>query len=47
MAQNPVLVSADGTREWTPQDATEATNLRARGWTPKAAPKQSAPKSDK
>lgn len=31
-----VLVSPEGDREWTPEDATQATNLRARGWTPKA-----------
>ena len=33
----PVLVSADGEREWTPEDASQATNLRARGWTVKPA----------
>jgi hypothetical protein len=32
----PVLVSPDGKREWTPERAEQATNLRARGWTPKA-----------
>lgn len=31
-----VLVSPEGNREWTPEDAIQATNLRARGWTPKA-----------
>lgn len=31
-----VLVHPDGKSEWTPEDATQATNLRARGWTPKA-----------
>jgi hypothetical protein len=31
-----VLVSPEGDREWTPEDAAQATNLRARGWTPKA-----------
>jgi hypothetical protein len=31
-----VLVSPDGDREWTPEDAEQATNLRARGWKPKA-----------
>jgi hypothetical protein len=47
MAQTqPVLVSPDGAREWTPEDATQATNLRARGWTPKAD-KATAPKSTK
>ncbi|AZS11711.1 hypothetical protein HOU96_gp13 [Arthrobacter phage Maja] len=30
-----VLVSPDGAREWTPEDAAQATNLRARGWSPK------------
>jgi hypothetical protein len=38
-----VLVSPEGDREWTPEDATQATNLRARGWTPKA--NKSAPKT--
>ncbi|QIG57683.1 hypothetical protein PP357_gp13 [Arthrobacter phage Sarge] len=38
-----VLVSPDGKREWTPEDATQATNLRAKGWTPKA--NKSAPKT--
>ena len=33
------LVSPDGEREWTPEDAVQATNLRARGWTEKAAEK--------
>jgi hypothetical protein len=32
----PVLVSPDGKREWTPESAEQATNLRARGWAPKA-----------
>lgn len=36
------LVSPDGAREWTPEDATQATNLRARGWTGKPAPKAKA-----
>lgn len=31
-----VLVSPDGDREWTPEDAVQATNLRAQGWSPKA-----------
>lgn len=31
-----VLVSPDSKREWTPESAEQATNLRARGWTPKA-----------
>ena len=31
------LVSPDGKREWTPEDAAQATNLRARGWTVKPA----------
>lgn len=44
--KQPVLVSPDGAREWTPEDATQATNLRARGWTPKET-KASAPKSTK
>ena len=39
------LSSPDGKRTWTPVDATEETNLRARGWT--AAPKRQQPKSDK
>lgn len=38
------LVSPDGKRTWTPEDATEAVNLRARGWSEKSAAK-SAPKS--
>lgn len=41
-----VLVSPDGKTEWTPEDATQATNLRARGWTPKAN-KSATPSSDK
>lgn len=40
------LVSPDGKREWTPEDATQATNLRARGWTAKQTPKQQT-KTDK
>ena len=49
MAQNKktVLVSPDGGREWTPENATEATNLKARGWTVKAPAKSSTTKSDK
>ena len=34
--QKTVLVSPDGKREWTTESPTEATNLRARGWKPKA-----------
>lgn len=30
-----VLVSPKG-KEWTPESAEQATNLRARGWSPKA-----------
>lgn len=55
--QQTVLVSPDGKSEWTPEDATQATNLRARGWTAKAeepevepelkANKAATPKSDK
>jgi hypothetical protein len=41
----PVLVSPDGKREWTPESAEQATNLRARGWAPKAD--KAAPKSSK
>jgi hypothetical protein len=41
--QNTLLVSPDGKREWTPEDATQATNLRAKGWAPKAD--KSAPKT--
>jgi|GEM_PF-6950393 len=26
------LVSADGAREWDPETAVQATNLRAQGW---------------
>ncbi|WP_417220499.1 hypothetical protein [Arthrobacter sp.] len=40
----------DGTRKWTPADAVEATNLRARGWKPadgKPAAKADTPKSNK
>jgi len=33
------LVAPDGKSEWTPEDAVQATNLRARGWTEKAAEK--------
>lgn len=40
-----VLVSPDGKREWTPEDAVQATNLRARGWAPKA--EKPAPKTTK
>lgn len=40
-----VLVSPDGKREWTPEDATQATNLRAQGWTPKTT--KTTSKSDK
>lgn len=29
------LVSPDGKREWLPEDAAQATNLRAQGWAPK------------
>ena len=36
MAAQQALISPDGKREWTPEDAAQATNLRARGWTPKA-----------
>lgn len=43
---NTVLVSPDGKTEWTPEDAAQATNLRARGWTPKAT-KAADPKTDK
>lgn len=44
--QFPVLVSPDGTREWTPEDAIQATNLRATGWTtkPDAEPEKPAAK---
>ena len=31
------LVSSDGAREWLPETASQATNLRAQGWTSKAA----------
>lgn len=40
-----VLVSPDGNREWTPEDAVQATNLRAQGWKPKDT--KSTSKSDK
>lgn len=40
------LASPDGKREWTPEDAKQATNLRAQGWKPKAT-KASTSKSDK
>lgn len=36
-----VLVSPDGKREWTPEDAVQATNLRAQGWAEKPAAKSS------
>jgi hypothetical protein len=42
-----VLASPDGTREWTPEDATQATNLRAQGWAPKSAAKPTTPTPDK
>lgn len=45
--QKSVLVSPDGKREWTPENPTDATNLRARGWKPKATTKTAAPKSEK
>lgn len=35
----PTLVSPDGKREWNPESAVEATNLRARGWSEKTAAK--------
>lgn len=41
------LVSPDGKREWDPADATEAVNLRTRGWKPKASEKSATPKSEK
>jgi len=37
------LVSPDGKREWTPEDASQATDLRARGWVPKADPEPEKP----
>lgn len=37
MAEKTVLVSPDGKQEWSPEDAAQETNLRARGWTTKAA----------
>lgn len=40
-----VLVSPEGDREWTPEDAIQATNLRAQGWTPKTS--KTTSKSDK
>lgn len=36
-----VLVSPEGDREWTPEDAAQETNLRAQGWTPKTDKKTS------
>lgn len=50
--QQPVLVSPNGQDEWTPEDAVQATNLKARGWTvkpeeKKPAEKPATPKSDK
>ncbi|MGY4543258.1 hypothetical protein ACVWY0_003191 [Arthrobacter sp. UYNi723] len=41
-----VLVSPEGNREWTPEDAAQATNLRARGWTPKVEEDPEADKAD-
>lgn len=39
MATQPAtLVSPEG-QEWTAEDAVQETNLRARGWTDKPAPK--------
>ena len=38
-----VHVSPDGKSEYTPDDATQAVNLRARGWTPKPAKAAKAP----
>ena len=46
MAAQKALVSPDGKREWTPQDATEAVNLKARGWTEKADKPARASNSD-
>lgn len=47
-AKNPVLVSPDGKREWTPESPSDAVNLKARGWKVKAeVAKPSAPKTDK
>lgn len=37
--QKTVLVSPDGKREWIPEDAVQATNLRAQGWADKPATK--------
>ena len=45
MAQQKTLVSADGKREWTPEDAVQETNLRAQGWTEKPAGKAAAPRA--
>lgn len=39
------LVSPDG-KEWTPESAVQATNLRAQGWAPKPA-KAATPASNK
>lgn len=41
------LVSSDGSREWTPETATQATNLRAQGWKSKAAVEAEAEKPAK
>lgn len=40
--QQEVLVSPDGKRKWTPESAVQATNLRAKGWKPKAESKPAA-----
>ena len=39
------LVSADRNREWTTESAEQETNLRARGWSPKAEEADQADKA--
>jgi len=44
MAENlSPLVSPDGARTWTPETPSQATDLRAKGWTPE--PVKPAPKT--
>lgn len=40
------LVSPDGSREWKPRNASEAVNLKARGWSEKTDDAEQADKAD-
>ena len=42
-----ILVSPDGAREWEPEDAAQAVNLKAQGWQAKPATKAAAPAANK